>query len=93
MSEPHLTLVAVFVLVPLLFVVERVHHRCAGVGRTHRAHHKAQPEPHLSVSARSRTGKGAELAVDVAARGLPAIAAVMVLAAAITVCVMMRLVG
>ena len=38
------------------------------------------PPPHLSLRARRRNPDGAELAVDVAARGWPAIAGVALLA-------------
>jgi hypothetical protein len=42
------------------------------------------------VRARRRNAKGAVLAVDVAARGWPAIAGVMVLAAAVVACVLAK---
>jgi hypothetical protein len=44
----------------------------------------------MSGEDRERTGKGAELAVDVAARGWPAIATVAVLAATAAACVLER---
>ena len=52
-----------------------------------------QAAPRLAVRARRCNGKGAELAVDVAAHGWPAIAAVTVLVAAVTACVLVWFIG
>ncbi|HEX3481179.1 MAG TPA: hypothetical protein VHT91_39450 [Kofleriaceae bacterium] len=97
MSEPHLALVVVLVLVvalvALLLLVEGVYRRRADAARALRPPRSAQAAPRLAVRARRCNGKGAELAVDVAAHGWPAIAAVTVLVAAVTACVLVWFIG
>jgi hypothetical protein len=79
MSEAHLALLLVVALVALLLLAA---HRRVGAHDTR--------APSLSVRARRRNSEGAELAVDVAARGWPAIVTVAVLAAIAAACVFIR---
>lgn len=93
MPEAHLALVVALVsVVALVALLLLGTHRQVDADDTRapRPLRRASPEPRLSVRARRRNSKGAELAVDVAARGWPAIATVAVLAAAACVLVLER---
>jgi hypothetical protein len=92
MSEPLLALVVALVLVVALdafFLLGGGHRNRADDACVPQVPRRAQPEPRLSVHASQRTANGAELAVNVAAHGWQAIAAVTVLAAVAAACVML----
>jgi len=92
MSKPLLALVVVLVIVVALdafFLLVGGHRNRANDARARRAPPRAKSEPRLSVRATQRNAQGAELAVDVAAHGWQAIAAVTVLAVVAAACVML----
>jgi len=96
MSESHLALIVVLVLVvafDALLLLVGGHRSRTNAARSSGTPPNAPPEPRLSVRAHQRNGKGAEFALDIAAQGWPAIAAVAVLAAVAAVCAMMWFAG